>query len=110
MFIWINSYFLSPRAVSLLLTLFSVLPFLLSPSYWINNNGKVEFLYGLAQMSPLYQIFRLNFDPWNGPWVYVDSPFHYAVESGLMPIASLPLVLLLLLMCLTICFNKNAKS
>lgn len=70
----------------------------------------MEILYGFAQMSPFYQVFRLNSDPWNSKWAYVDSPFHYAVEGGLLPIAILPLILLLLLMFLTTCLNNNAKS
>lgn len=73
-------------------------PFLLSPANWIKQGHDMEIFYGIAQMSPLYQIFRLFADPWSGSWVYVDSPFHYAVEGTVTSLACIPMFFLLVMM------------
>jgi hypothetical protein len=106
--IWLCAVRSLPCLTSLLMLILAPLPFLLSPANWIKQGLEIELLYGLAQMSPLYQGFRLFVDPWSGTWAYVDSPFHYAVEGNATVLASLPLFFLLVLM-LTSAF-RHAES
>jgi len=92
--IWILAHFKYPKAMMIALLLVSPLPFLFSASTWIKWQLDPQYLYAIAQMSPLYQFFSNFSDPWSGAWAYVDSPFHYAIEQNQVHLSVWPLLLI----------------
>ena len=82
--------------------------FVFSASNWIKQQLDLSILYGLAQMSPMYQGLKVFSDPWSGTWAYVDSPFHYAAEDVEIGLACIPLLFILFVMLISAIYR--AKS
>ena len=94
--IW--AYFLKKNSTWawLALLICSTFPLTLSAASLNALGLSIEWLYGILQCSPVYVLLRSSRDPWVGPWIYDDSPFHFALEGLVNPWSGLVLALMVL--------------